>query len=674
MIAYTFLAAINDTRKHEDLLDIFVPLVKKAFNNLFNSGISSALIKDLKDTIDSLYDLDIPYPVLRAMIDKIAQETKKLETSPLIINTDYSFQAHSTPFIENDENISKYKDDIVNVENAYTGFLQSRNVEKDGIPSVFEFIESNKKDLSSYFSKREMAVIQNSKYLICAEFINLMKSNSEVYNTLRRIYLGSIITAYLTLPPSNLKGKSVSFLIDTSFLLSFLGLQSEESRHTAKAIMSFTKKLSYNFCILSITVDEIYNLLMRFSRNYQPGILPALCDPESLEAACFRRRLRSSDLMKIASGLRNRLRVDQITIVKVTDEFSQEAEKSEVYKKIQHRKHNPEGAPHDGIAAYYVQKTRGFIPQHFTDAACWFLTDTKYSSASCVRPDGSMFEIIRADYLLNVIWFSSPNFSAIDVSDAGLSKLVRNTIDSTAPDTSLLREFDSNIKRFAADDISNEDLVVLANTNACKSVDTIISLNSLAKDSPDKFRSTLFELVASSRKEMATKEESANQLIKDLTVQNEQLKEKVEIEKQDSARKRRMTVESEILRLDKIISSLESIYSGMKDKAVKRANSIRSALIISAIAVQIVIILLCFVIGWQTMEQYVYVMLNAIPTVFCLFFFLFTSKSLNLRKVYKAYVARKTELIAKEMRFDLSNLKELIVERTKLQELLKDIS
>ncbi|MBN1291377.1 MAG: hypothetical protein JXB48_06015 [Candidatus Latescibacteria bacterium] len=57
LLAYTFLAAINDTKRHDDLLEIFIPLIKRAFNVLFEKRIDSGLIKDLKEAVDSIYDL-----------------------------------------------------------------------------------------------------------------------------------------------------------------------------------------------------------------------------------------------------------------------------------------------------------------------------------------------------------------------------------------------------------------------------------------------------------------------------------------------------------------------------------------------------------------------------------------------------------------------------------------
>ena len=92
---------------------------------------------------------------------------------------------------------------------------------------VIRFIEKNKTAISYYLANRP---IENGQdYTIEAKFIKFCKESSpEIYDQVREIYLGSILTSYLEYTPSIVTKFDVDLLFDTNFIISLLDLNTAE--------------------------------------------------------------------------------------------------------------------------------------------------------------------------------------------------------------------------------------------------------------------------------------------------------------------------------------------------------------------------------------------------------------------------------------------------------------
>lgn len=75
-IAYSFLAHVSTTGTFtKGPLDIFVPIVKNALSELYPDGSAKgANLSEIEVAIDDKFGLDIPIPVLRNIMLKIAKE------------------------------------------------------------------------------------------------------------------------------------------------------------------------------------------------------------------------------------------------------------------------------------------------------------------------------------------------------------------------------------------------------------------------------------------------------------------------------------------------------------------------------------------------------------------------------------------------------------------------
>lgn len=75
-IAYSFLAHVSTTGTFaKGPVDIFVPIVKNALSELYPDGAAKgANLSEIEIAIDDKFGLDIPTPVLRIIMLKIAKE------------------------------------------------------------------------------------------------------------------------------------------------------------------------------------------------------------------------------------------------------------------------------------------------------------------------------------------------------------------------------------------------------------------------------------------------------------------------------------------------------------------------------------------------------------------------------------------------------------------------
>ncbi len=78
VIAYSFLAHLNNDMKGNGFNDIFIPLVKRTLSIMSNNQKNMGQITDIKEEFNNLYKLDIPYPMLKELLKTISIEIKKI--------------------------------------------------------------------------------------------------------------------------------------------------------------------------------------------------------------------------------------------------------------------------------------------------------------------------------------------------------------------------------------------------------------------------------------------------------------------------------------------------------------------------------------------------------------------------------------------------------------------
>jgi len=523
IITYSLLAHINNNfsnRSIKDLSEIFIPLVKKVISNLYQEGITKGLINDLKKKVDETYFFDMPYPMLVKIVSKIAYEANQDQNNVFIFyNNDHSFMIKKFIFSEYEEFISKQTSEIGFLEDAYRNYLIAQKLDLNTQPTIFDFLDKNRFCLSQFFAKRIISHI-DSKYLVQAQFINSIKDNVDLYNILKRIYLGSIIATYLEADYGNINDQDVEFLLDTNFIVSMLDLHSPEATHTCLKIVELCRKFGYKLKTLNFTIQETKALLERTADELQNVRIFTQLDTDSIENACHRRKLNKTDLEKITFELEKTLRKDfGIHIITDKNILREKAKGSEIYKKLQARKINPAGSLHDATAIIYVQERRGKEIHDFNEANCWFVIDSRKEYVKFIRKDGRISEIIRTEDLVNILWLANPSVDVEEIAEIGLTQLVSVTINNSLPNPFVLKELDENIQKYAMDKIEPTECIRLASNVASQTVinmEKIEELNRTANRSPVDFVNQLKEYAEKLKIDEKARTEATNIMLSEL--------------------------------------------------------------------------------------------------------------------------------------------------------------
>lgn len=651
IVAYSLLAHVNNHEKGiNDFSQIFIPLIKRSLAIMSHDNINRGLISDIKSTIDNHYNLDIPFPVLKELLNNIEKESNLDGREYIKIHDDNSFQLSEFSFLEFDEIVDKRKTEITNLEKLYEAFLIKENV--SGEPSLFEFVDSKRLELSRFFT-RSTVPDDCTDYINQAKFINELKNDSVNFNILRSIYLGSVISSYLDLEYDLIPdSEEIELLLDTSFITSLHGLSSIESKHTCEKLIELGNKLGYTFSILSITVQEIENLLLRVSNGLDKSFFSIALDPECIESACERRDLTKTDLERFSSHIKDFLKKHRINIINIDDSFIKEAEASSIYQGTIRRKHNPYGAPNDGVAYYYVYKKRGGEVRQFKNARSWFVGDSKHEKNYNSIEGNSIRERIGADYLVSYMWLSNPKMLTSEVIDIGLTKLVASCLDSALPNPELLYELDNNIRKYASEDLSDNDLKAVANSSAMKTIKNIKKLNTAASESEEKFNETLNEFIKIAYEEIDELKQNKNQEIDELktTIKNNELKtEKI----LDSKRKEKIRLsKNELARLEETILRLAKIKNKLESKAEFSVNFRLTLIAISCLLLpHIICYMLSLRFGWGKMEGIID-FLQWFPTACVVIYFIKNKQVFHPKESYLASINKSLKKLYLKFNFD----------------------
>lgn len=517
IITYSLLAHINNNTKGiNDLNDIFLPIVKRAIYYMTLNKITKGLLREIKQVVDIRYGLDIPFPILKKLVSRISTEYNDGEKKEFQFFADGSFILSNFVFAEYEDVVLKQEAEIDTLKNSYEQFLVANGVDGTKEASIFEFLDRNRLSLSGFFANKEIANL-DTKYLIQANFINSVKHIPEIYEILKKVYLGSVISSYLEVDYGELKDKQVEFVLDTNFIVNLLNLSSEEANHTCSKILEICRRLGYRATILDFTIEEAKVLLNRIADEYDKVFLVKQIYPDSIYNACARLKMNKTDLHTLAHNLEKKLRSEfNVYIVPDTTSLRNKAYYSSVYENLKKRKNNPDGALHDAVAILYVQERRKKKVRSFYDANCWFVTYTRRDNDLLDRIEGELPEMIKPEDLVNILWLSNPNVKANEITEVGLTRLVSGTISNSLPSSRVLKEFDENLEKYAAGKIEPSECVFLANRIANKTITNLEHLNKTAKDSPEQFIQELNNEIHRAKKEDELAVAKTNELILDL--------------------------------------------------------------------------------------------------------------------------------------------------------------
>ena len=491
-LTYSLLAYI---RNNNDVLkgpvDIFVPLIKRTLSSLNSQGIFEGKnISEIKIIADKDYSIDFPLPVLKTLLQIVAEEINTEDKTKFILNNDGSFQIMKFSFTDFDDIINSKIEDIERIENLFKEFKESMN--KDVLidtESIFKFIEKNKFTLSKYLS--DNSEINGEDYTIEAQFVNFFKNSRPIYDLIKEIYIGSILTCYIEFKPENIKS-DVELVLDTNFVIGLLDLNTPESTHTCRTLITIAKSIGYKISVFKCTIDETENLLKGKASDFDKSFLQRKVNPEDVYNACDRRKFSKVDLERISDNLVSELQVFEINIYYNHDNYTREAKHSSEYAFFKTVRNSDYSALHDATIITYIKRKRNRNIYDFEKVNCWFVNNsTSFYVENLRLKDKKQPETIKADDLLNILWLSSPainsKINVEELANIGLTSSISLTLNKNLPKSRLLKELDENISKYSEENISDADIVRVATRITNKQLTNIEEINELAKTNKEQF-------------------------------------------------------------------------------------------------------------------------------------------------------------------------------------------
>jgi hypothetical protein len=570
-ITYSLLTHIRNTGTlAKGPIDIFTPLIKRTLSKMNSKGIfKGKSLLEIKNTANELYFIDFPIPVLKKILSKISNEINTEDKTHFVLYQDGAFSLDQYIFTDFEDIIDNQTKEIEEIEILFKSFCETSELKIENSDSIFKFIEKNKFNLSKYISNSEYK--NGNDYTAEAQFIDFFKKIPSIYERIKNIYLGSIISGYLEYNSDD-ANRDIELLFDTNFLVGLIDLNTPESTHTCRTLLDIAKKQKFKIRILKDTIEETTNLLETKARYFDKSFLQKKVNPEDVYNACERRNLNKTDLERIADNLESTIGKLGIAIIYNTDKLKGEAKYTEEYKIFDRLRASKKSALHDAIAILHIKKARKKRFRDFDKVNAWFVNNSaSIDGDNIFMKNGYQPETIKADDLLNILWLSNPTVNKAiegdDLADIGLTSTLSLTLNSNLPKSQILRELDDNIHKYAKEDISDTDIVRVATRITNKQLKDIEELNKLAEQE-DKtlFVKRLEEEANKQKKIEKIRIKKLESLFKDISIRTDEL-EKSKKEYLDKSKVIDKTVE------EKDVAKSE--VSELKEALLTEQNAIR---------------------------------------------------------------------------------------------------
>lgn len=422
-IIYTYALIKSLYDQGEDYIDSFWPFAVMVIPERKFSSIGF-----IKHNLNLQYDLEIPYHVLEAILDRAmiigclekkrwkkkykitpkgAKYREKLETEKevsrkiesLIEDVKYFFEEHS--ILQNSERI----------RSLILTFL------KRNIVPLIEFMKptnvSDKVEFQRMSGEEEILV----EYIKVAEH-----QKPEHYKTLEKMILGSIISVILFAEePSDIfeigkrKFKQCQVFLDTNFVFSLLELHEKEFNKPAKELFDLLKKNGFNIKIFDFTVDEICKVIKdygqvahRYPRNISVG---------GTYGTLSRKKWTKTDAVNFITNIEKALQQKGIEIEQTNVDLKfYEPLDDNIRVQITRFKREISSYTinHDTAAIEKIKELRVKSSRKIEDSEAFFLTsDFKLSTLNFRemghREKGTICEVILDKLLAIILWLKNPN-------------------------------------------------------------------------------------------------------------------------------------------------------------------------------------------------------------------------------------------------------------------------
>lgn len=456
---YALLAYLKETSVSAQtaITDLYIPLVKKAMSEYANeNGLSEykgRSLSEIQQKIRSIFELEIPLPILAKILKSISDEIGDenifaLYSDGAFIIKSYVFNDINTLVESERANIDLLKDDF----KAYC----EENGFKYNFEELEQFILAQQMDI---FTDKRTDLLSIDYYV--PKYIQERIADESIFRIMSNIYLGSIIASYLE---QNITQKvtDTELLLDTNFFISLINLNTEDAYHTCNQLFVLCQQLGFRFTMLNSTVNQIKILLSNRINDFASRDFIGSVRAADVFNACIRNGIDKTGLERIKDNITRMINERGILVIQDAQilDLIDKAKKSAEYKELIQKRQNADSALNDIVAKMYVERKRGNDIREFVDVKCWFLHNSyspyDYSYGHKVHER----YLISANELLVLLWLSSPasgqKIKINDITKSGLASYITTYRRSKTPTRETLKIIKKRIDAVAADGLISE--------------------------------------------------------------------------------------------------------------------------------------------------------------------------------------------------------------------------
>jgi len=438
---YALLGYLKETSPSKAAItELYIPIVKKAMSEYASekgeTEYKGRSLSEISLKIKSIFDLDIPLPILAKIMESIRNEIN--DENIFALYRDGAFIIKSYVFESIDEIIENEKEDIKRLQQDYQTYCNANGFKFD-FEELKQFILTQQIEL---FTDKRSELLNVDYYV--PKYVLERLNNESIFKVMSNIYLGSIIASYLE---QNITKKvtETELLLDTNFFISLIDLNTEDSHHTCSQLFSLCKQLGYRFTMLNSTVNQIRILLSNRINDFASRDFIGSVRCADVFNACIRKNLDKTKLERIKDNIQRLIEERGIVIIHDAQikVLIEKAKKSQEYKDLLQKRKNVESALNDTVAKLYVENKRGQNIREFVDVKCWFLHNSfspyDYSYGRKIHER----YLISANELLVLLWLSSPaqgqQIKISDVTRGGLASYITKYRRSKMPTRDTLK-------------------------------------------------------------------------------------------------------------------------------------------------------------------------------------------------------------------------------------------
>lgn len=438
---YALLGYLKETSPSKAAItELYIPIVKKAMSEYaLEKGMTEYKGRSLSEIslkIKSIFDLEIPLPILAKIMEAISKEID--DENVFALFQDGAFIIKSYVFDSIDEVIEQEKLNIEKLQLDYQVYCDTNGYKFD-FEELKLFILAQQIEL---FTDKRSDLLNVDYYV--PKYVLERLDVEPIFKVMSNIYLGSIIASYLE---QNITKKvtDAELLLDTNFFISLIDLNTEDAHHTCNQLFSLCQQLGYRFTMLNSTVNQIRVLLSNRINDFASRDFIGSVRCADVFNACIRKNLDKTKLERIKDNIQRLIEERGIVIVHDAQikVLIEKAKRSQEYKELLQRRKNADSALNDTVAKFYVESKRGHDVREFVDAKCWFLHNS-YSpyDYSYGRKIHERY-LISANELLVLLWLSNPGqgqqIKINDVTKGGIASYITKYRRSKMPTRDTLK-------------------------------------------------------------------------------------------------------------------------------------------------------------------------------------------------------------------------------------------